>query len=214
MHDNCEHTNRRLEALERTNRRWRRAAAALAAAAPALLLLGAARPKPRTVEAGEYRLVDEKGTLRASLSSRKATTAFFLADESGTVRARLALDGSARLELSDASGKPRASLALKADGAPELMVGTDKQARAALHVSAEGGAEISLVDSEDHPRAALTLAADGSPRLALYDEEGTLRTALGSTPLKEVRSGSSEMTGPSSLVLLDRKGTVVFKAPK
>lgn len=215
MTDEERTVERRLDALERSNRIWRRAAAAGGLAALALLLLGAARPKPRTVEAGEIRLLDEKGTLRASLSAGKTGTSFFLADEKGTVRARLALDaGAPRLELSDSSGKPMASLAVRPDGEAQLTVGAEKQPRAAVRVGTDGAPELFLTDAEDRPRADLALHPDGTPRLAMFDDAGSLRMSLGSTPLKEKRSGASVMTEPSNLVLLNDKGEVVFKAPK
>lgn len=205
---------KRLEALEKEARRWRRAGAATAAMILALMTLAAARPKPRLVEAGEFRLVDEKGTVRASLTARKSAAALMLADEAGTVRARLALEGSPRMELSDAGGTTQASVSLGADGAPTLSLGAEKQARATVRIGSDGASDLTLTDGNDHARAALALAADGSPRVALYDEEGSLRASLGATPLKELRSGASEKTPPSSLVLFDKKGGVVFKAPK
>ena len=51
------------------------------------------------------------------------------------------------------------------------------------------------------------------PSLNLYDEVGNLRVALGPTDLKNTRTGSTEIRAPSSLVLFDEEGKVVWSAP-
>jgi len=51
------------------------------------------------------------------------------------------------------------------------------------------------------------------PSLNLYDEVGNLRVALGPTELKNTRAGSTEIRAPSSLVLFDEEGKVVWSAP-
>ncbi len=51
------------------------------------------------------------------------------------------------------------------------------------------------------------------PSLNLYDEVGNLRVALGPTELKNTRTGSTEIRAPSSLVLFDEEGKVVWSAP-
>jgi hypothetical protein len=51
------------------------------------------------------------------------------------------------------------------------------------------------------------------PFMALNDEKTTLRAVLGRMPLETVRTGAEEITAPSSLTLLDKKGKVIWRAP-
>ncbi|MCH7805435.1 MAG: hypothetical protein IH937_15310 [Acidobacteria bacterium] len=45
------------------------------------------------------------------------------------------------------------------------------------------------------------------------DEDGNNRAVLGSTELKITRTGSTEIRAPSSLVLFDEEGKVLWSAP-
>jgi len=49
--------------------------------------------------------------------------------------------------------------------------------------------------------------------LSLYDDEERRRTVLGTTQLKHPNTGSTEIRAPSSLVLFDEEGKVVWSAP-
>lgn len=60
-----------------------------------------------------------------------------------------------------------------------------------------------LCDEKGKKRVGIAVAADG-PGLALCDEKGTVRAALGA-----VEERSSE----SSLVLCDKEGKVLWEAP-
>ena len=51
------------------------------------------------------------------------------------------------------------------------------------------------------------------PHIQLFDKEGRKRAVLGTTDLKNMKTGSTEIRAPSSLVLFDEKGSVVWKAP-
>jgi len=50
-------------------------------------------------------------------------------------------------------------------------------------------------------------------RLTLNDEKESLRTALGCTDLEVTKTGEVQKRPPSSLVLFDKDGKVLFKAP-
>lgn len=62
-------------------------------------------------------------------------------------------------------------------------------------------------------KAILRLDDAGNPALELYDSEGRIRAVLGTTQLKHPDTGSTEIRAPSSLVLLDEEGKVVWSAP-
>jgi len=49
--------------------------------------------------------------------------------------------------------------------------------------------------------------------LNLYDKDGNKRAVLGSTSLETTRTGTVTKTAESSLVLFDKKGKVIWKAP-
>jgi len=129
-----------------------------------------------------------KGKSRVELSASDSLTHLHLYDMEGKFRTRLS--ASPGLSLFDADGKYRMVLSLWEDGA------------GALH----------LFDADWKLRAGLTVE-DGAPGLNLYDAEGNHRAALGSTSLETVKTGAVTKTAPSSLVLFDKEGKVIFKAP-
>ncbi len=53
-----------------------------------------------------------------------------------------------------------------------------------------------------------------SAGLTLFDHDEKPRAALGSVDLMTARTGATEQTAESSLVLFDKKGTVIFRAPR
>ncbi len=52
-----------------------------------------------------------------------------------------------------------------------------------------------------------------SPQLLFQDKDGTMRAALGCVSLEETDSGATIQRAPSSLLLFDKEGKVIFKAP-
>ncbi len=60
--------------------------------------------------------------------------------------------------------------------------------------------------------ASLSLKANG-PSLELRDQTGKPRAVLGSTELEVTRTGATEKQPPSSLVLFDKDGKVIWQAP-
>ena len=62
-------------------------------------------------------------------------------------------------------------------------------------------------------RAKLQLDDDGSPRLELLDANSRARAVLGPTVLETIRTGESIERPESSLVLFDKDGKVLWRAP-
>ena len=62
-------------------------------------------------------------------------------------------------------------------------------------------------------RVSLDMSLDGAS-LNLYDNDGKLRAALGSTDLQTTRTGETHQRQPSSLVLFDKDGKVLWSAPR
>jgi len=85
--------------------------------------------------------------------------------------------------------------------------------RAVLNSDFDGNPRVRFYDNKGNLRASLYLDSDGNPRLSFYDNKGNLRVALGPTELKHPDTGSTEIRAPSSLVLFDEDGKVVWSAP-
>lgn len=121
------------------------------------------------------------------------TRQLVIVDQYGKIRARLgcAPNGSVGLSLWDAEGKVRAGLGLLSDGSPHL----------------------SLADAKGKLRAALAVLPDEGPSLSLLDANGKVRAVLGACTLETKVIGVEERRPESSLVLFDRDGWVVWKAP-
>ena len=231
--------NARLARIEAENRRWKRAVLAVSVGAMAFLALGAARGR-RVVEATEFRLLDEKGSIRGVMTSSKGFVSISLNNAAGRSRASLLVgdDGNPRLDLIGRGDAVRASLGLTGDGAGSLTLMDGKKhararlflgagdapalelsdetekPRAAVLVTAEGEAAVGLSDAEGKLRARVGVPGDGCSSVKLLDGDGSTRASLGCTALKEAGSGSSVNTESSALVLIDGRGRVVFKAPK
>ncbi len=86
------------------------------------------------------------------------------------------------------------------------------------HISLDGGAgypstsiwssHISLDDKDGYARTFI-----GRDYITLNDEEHNTRAVLGSTDLKVPKTGTVIKRSPSSLVLFDKEGKVIWKAP-
>ena len=106
------------------------------------------------------------------------------------------VEGEVRAEqfiLVDAKGKDRASLV--ADGA--------------------GSVFLVMFDAAGKTRANLSVSNDG-PSLIFYDPSGQARTILGSTtvvPSHVNDNGIAEKAPPSSVVLFDKSGKLLFRQP-
>lgn len=123
---------RRLEVLERSYREmearcraWKRLGTAMAAVVVTAGLAGAAadKPEPTIVEAREFVLRGDDGSMRAALAIRPdGTPGLGLFDEQGRVRASLDIgtDGSSGVNLYDNTGTLRAAVAVRADNTPAV----------------------------------------------------------------------------------------------
>lgn len=92
-----EEISRRIDRLERDNRRLKGFAAAVVIVLAALGAVSAARPVPQKIAAHEFDVVDGSGETRVMLG---------------------VIEGGPRIGLFDAQGKPRAAMGEAADGSP------------------------------------------------------------------------------------------------
>lgn len=77
----------------------------------------------------------------------------------------------------------------------------------------DGAATMALSGAE-RSRILFTFADSTYPRVSLLDAQGNPRAVLGTSCLETIRTGGSETTSPSSLVLFDKDGRVLFRAPQ
>lgn len=71
---------------------------------------------------------------------------------------------------------------------------------------------LTLVDQAGRTRGKLAMVND-MPMLRLFDQAGNVRAAIVNIGLETPKTGAAENTGPSSVVLFDTKGKVLWRAP-
>jgi len=138
---------------------------------------------------------------------------FVLVDGSGKVRARLEMDGSGpSLILLNEEPGLEASLNVSKTGA-NLMFGDENgQGRAFLGLE-RGVSQMLLWDENGKSSAVLQVFKD-RPTFRLSDTNGALRAVLGTSEVGPDSAGEIEITAPSSLVLFDKEGKVLWRAPQ
>jgi hypothetical protein len=86
--------------------------------------------------------------------------------------------------------------------------------RVSLAIDVKGLPSLSLFGKDDFlPRAELSLDDKDRPSFSLYDSDLKTRAVLGNTGLEPTKTGSNEETVPSSLVLFDKTGHVIWRTP-
>ena len=105
-------------------------------------------------------------------------------------------------------GKQRAGLASSPD--PHFGL-SDHEGKVRVGLDVFGGEpHVSLFDKHAEIRVDIGVR---DPAVSLYDTDGRLRAALGATKLEMTRTGPVEQTPESSLVLFDKEGKVLWRAP-
>lgn len=144
---------RRVERLERAQRRWRRLATGMALSLAAVALMGQ-KPAPRVVEAER----------------------FILRDAAGRARAELVVDGeqSVALRFKDADSMPRLSLGTENGAALLVLNEQGGRVRAGLVTLSHGAPALTFYDGNGKNRAELALTREGTPALTITDRDGFL----------------------------------------
>src|SRR2546422_786079 len=111
------------------------------------------------------------------------------------------------LVLADRKQRNRVTLGVKPDGSPSLTL-ADKEGRTGALVDVvDEGSRLELFYAGGGRRANLALSAEGLPALQL-EEKGQPRAVLGAGS-----EGKRKASTPSSLLLFDKDGSVIFQAP-
>ncbi len=170
---------RRIDRLERENRRFRRVATAIAFGVAAVFLMGQTVPKSPAVETQKLVLKDKRGKIRAVLGGFSEDEPFGLLvfDANQRIRTKLGLeeDGSPILALTDDRGVDRVALhpafglRVLGDG-PSVTLGVNYGTEPALHLN----------DKDGWTRAALVLTGTNTaPILKFLDQRGNARAWIG-----------------------------------
>jgi hypothetical protein len=190
MHDaEVKNLKRRMEAVERENRRWQWMVTVTLAVVAAMVVLAQATPTKfgKVIEAERFVLRDTNGRSRAELGFVDDASVLLLNDKDGKPGVALSVfpNGPRRLSLLDRNGNTRSVLTARADGDSGLRL-FDKNLmhRASLDVMADGRPILRLADKENQNparhmvlsrRAPVSQFPHTSARLSLEGE--WLRTA-------------------------------------
>jgi hypothetical protein len=136
----------RLSELERSNRRLRKFMLAIVALSVVGLFTAAKAQESRTVEAEKFVLVDSRGTVKAVLESKDATTALKFFDEQSRPVAEFSVDKNGpAIGLQSASGESLTLSATK-ESTGMAVVNAKTQIAVALGVAKRAGADFILRD--------------------------------------------------------------------
>ena len=161
---------RRVERLERENRRLKVAGGAVVAVLLTVALVGAVMPQeiPEIIEARGFRVIDADGTMRVLMTAE----AILYSDESGQLRVGMTADG---IGYGDENGEVR--VFMNADA----IAYADENGTLRASMTAEG---ISYFDENDNGRVQLGRAEIVTPStgaettypaaVVLYDAEGNV----------------------------------------
>ena len=144
---------RRMEAVERENRRWQWMVTVTLAVVAAMVILAQATPMKfgKVLEAERFVLRDTNGSIRAELGF---------------------IDGASVLLLNDKDGKPGVALSVLPDGPRRIsLLDRDGRTRSVLTARADGDSGLRLFDKNLMHRASLDVMADGRPILRLADKQ-------------------------------------------
>jgi len=180
----------RLLNLEKQNRRLKQLGATLLILVTSLIVMGQA-PSKKTVEANEFILRDDSGNIRARLFvSPKQTN-------------KMTIPGLA--EPVPVTLKPRPTLALYDEkGETSGFLDDDEVNFLKSHISLGGGV-LTIGDGTNG-------AVISSYSMGLFDEQG-FEATLGRRAMVVPRTGEKQMRSAASLVMFDKNGNVIWKAP-
>jgi hypothetical protein len=212
MDDRIDDLHRRIEALERRDRRTRRwgGAALVVALAAGALGLAAAQDVPRVLKAEQLQVVDGKGNVRVELGTNEGAQGAYVVVSNEKGETRFAL----------ATGAPLGSvLTMYGRGDGSESPGVMMQARPGKQMPV-----LAIVSPEGSASAELTFEAADVPQFVLNDGSGkaVFRAVGKPSPLVSLASSANgakveigfESPDRPQVSLRDRTGKEIFKAPK
>ncbi len=158
---------------------------------------------PKVIEAQEFRVVDDNGVVRGSIGLNQSGVTLNFRDVTRTKSAEvLVTEIGVGIVLSDESQ----------ESAIRMMTG-ESSGYGSISITA---AESTLIATPNiltvsHPAGSILVDAE-KPMIRVADSRHAPRAILGVTSLTPP-TGSTEIRAPSSLVLFDEEGNVVWSAP-
>lgn len=186
---------KRLEKLERDNRRLKAIAFAVIILAAALCGIYATQPVPEEIMAHRFDLVDNSGTVRASMN--------------------VGTSGMSAVTVYNADGRPGAVMVTSTSGGSVVgAYSPDGKSHALMGAPASGGSEFGLSDASGSPRLGMNVSPSGDPVIKLSDEYGYIM-GLGSMSTVMPGKGERLQSSAASIVMFgnDKKHHVIWKAP-
>ncbi|HUY14148.1 MAG TPA: hypothetical protein VMX16_11050 [Terriglobia bacterium] len=205
---------RRLEKLERDNRRLKGFAFATMVLAAAVGGIYATRPVPKTITAHAFEVVDNSGSLRARMSADPiGDTGIRFYDAHGALmRAMMAVlpSGESRIEINDAHEYTSVAISAGPSGDPVIKLNGPQGTK--REVIGQYG--IGFYDAGGSQRAVVGVNQIGAPFISLSDAQG-FSMDLGSTGTENLTTGQTQQTSAASIVMFGNgKGHhVIWQAP-
>jgi len=209
---------KRLDRLEKQNRRLRRVGVLGLFGAAILLLTGQIAPSNRSIEAQKFLLTDTEGKPRGEWSADATMTQFALYDQNGARSVSLMADvrgNESTLNLVNKHGKRLRVSAFLDSGVISLSQKTE---------SADWQCHFELVDrgGPDYPTTLRLWNAKGNASAVLEASEagpsvqvgsGDFKTVIGSIASDAGSTAEAHRTSAASLIMVDRNGKVLWRAP-
>ena len=179
---------KRLSDLETQNRRLKWSGLSLLVVLSALVLMGQGAPAPQVIEAQRFVLKDAKGN----------------------VRAWLGLFGKgAELTLGDVNKQPKMTLKVSEDASDLHFFGSQNSG---MNIGLDlGEPAVSMAAAERKGSAGIAFSPAG-PAITLQDGNG-FSAIVGTAQLKTPPGGEAKQSSAASIILLDKSGKLIWKAP-
>lgn len=118
------------------------------------------------------------------------------------------------IRLVEPDGRVRAAFEILPDGTVRYgMVDKQGAVRLSLVVDGDGNARLDLRDTQTKPHATVLVNAQGSPSLIMRDKKTESVALLGEATLPISVAGIAEERPAGSLVLLNKEGRIIWRAP-
>jgi hypothetical protein len=162
----------------------------------------------KVVEAQVFKVIDADGRTRAVLSANaEAGPVLAMLNKDGTDRAKF---GTNALLFFDENHKRTVSI-IALPGSMSVIELADATQRVSLMVSSLAGISSLSLGEVGKPGVKIGVVGTG-PSLSLEDREG-FKLSLGSTDIVTTRTGETHHTSAASLVMFDKDGNVIWRAP-
>jgi hypothetical protein len=178
----------RLSFLEEQNRRLKWGGIAVLIAFSAVLLMGQAKPTPRSVEAEKFVLKDANGNVRGWMG---------------------VIGEGSEIVLGNSNRQPMLTLEVSTDS-DDLHFYGSRNSGMNLGLNS-GDPSISLMGAEKSGAAGIIFRKNG-PSLKLEDAKG-YTALIGATESENAVNGQTKFTSAASVVLLDNHKKIIWKAP-